>query len=167
MLTLVPETDSILKTPVTEDFNLSDPDTDPAELARFMIEFMHKNKGIGLAAPQIGLSYRVFVMGEEGFARPYFNPVILESSDRSIKYEEGCLSFPGLYINIVRPEEIVVEYENEYGDVKHERLSGIHARCFQHELDHLNGKVFISRAGGTALALARSRRKKNLRRLST
>lgn len=165
MLTLVSETDDILKHPITEKFNFSDPITDPEELASFMVNSMLKHNGIGLAAPQIGLSYRVFVMGNEKNASAYFNPTIIEASKDLDKKEEGCLSFPGLYIKIARPVSLIVEYQNIYGDVKQETLYGLWARCFNHELDHLNGILFTSKAGRTALSIARSRRKKHLRRM--
>ena len=165
MLNLVPETNSILKTRIM-DFDLSNPCTDPDKLSKNMIKFMLKHNGVGLAAPQLGLSYRVFVMGEENNTLTCFNPTIIETSEDFDKIEEGCLSFPGLYIKIKRPKSLVVEFQDKNGKVHTDTLYSIWARCFHHELDHLNGTVFTSRAGGTALSLARSRRKKHLRRMA-
>ena len=166
MLTLVLETDQILRRPVAESFNFSDPCTDPEELARFMLKFMLEHNGIGLAAPQIGLEYKVFVMGDNSTSHVCFNPEIIEVSEDTEKYEEGCLSFPGLYVKIDRPRMVTVEFQTVNGELRRETFNGLWARCFQHELDHLNGVVFTSRAGKTALSLARSKRKNHLRRMA-
>lgn len=140
---------------------------DPELLVKTMHGFMLDNHGLGLAAPQIGLNYRMFIMGESGFYRSFWNPEIIEKSDELQKSEEGCLTFPGLFIKIPRAESVVVKATNEHGNLVEERFTGIWARCFLHEYDHLNGILFTERAGKTSLSLAKNRRKKLLKRMNT
>jgi len=111
-----------------------------------MIVFMKKNNGIGLAAPQIGVSKRLFVMEIDGTQRACFNPEIVDHSDDLTEYPEGCLSFPGEECKIKRPSAVSVRYQTVTGDWVQESLSGLTARCFQHELDHLNGITMHDRA---------------------
>lgn len=110
-----------------------------------MFEFMRTKKGIGLAAPQIGLSKRVFVMAVGDQIRACFNPEIVDVGPEKIEMVEGCLSFPGKSCIIKRPAEIAVRYQNYRGDWYAERLDGLMARCFQHELDHLDGIIMQDR----------------------
>lgn len=104
-----------------------------------MLELMKRERGIGLAATQVGMLKRLFVIEIDGRSRAYFNPEITESSQNLTEYDEGCLSFKGKSCIIKRPDEISVRYQNYKGDWYVERLSGLWARCFQHELDHLDG----------------------------
>lgn len=141
-------------------------DGDAEQLESAMIDFMIKNRGIGLAANQIGLTKRVFVMGSyniQGFPQPFalFNPVILESSQETILDQEGCLSYPGLYLSVKRPSWIRVAYQNSKGDAIEARLSGYLAKCFQHELDHLNGVCFVDKVSKLKLQLAMKKIRKN------
>ena len=108
-------------------------------LASEMIALMTRENGIGLAAPQIGISRRLFVMLIEDRYRVCFNPEILESSDMLVDFNEGCLSFPGDQCIIKRPDWVTVRYQDHAGTEISDRLYGLEARCFQHELDHLNG----------------------------
>lgn len=114
-------------------------------LADEMLAFMRANDGIGLAAPQIGRSLRLFVMEVHGRARACFNPEIVEASTDVSEFEEGCLSFPGESCTIARPDTIIVRYQNNQGDWMETNLVGLEARCFQHELDHLDGIVMHDR----------------------
>jgi peptide deformylase len=114
-------------------------------LAETMLEFMRTKKGIGLAAPQIGLSRRLFVMEVGGQIRACFNPEIVSSSPELVEMAEGCLSFPGKSCTLQRASELSVRYQNYRGDWYTERLDGLMARCFQHELDHLDGIVMQDR----------------------
>lgn len=114
-------------------------------LANQMLTLMRKNKGIGLAAPQIGLSKRLFVMDVNGTVRCCFNPEIVNSSNDTSDFEEGCLSFPGELCIIKRPSGVNVRYQNLQGTWIEETLTGLEARCFQHELDHLDGIVMHDR----------------------
>lgn len=114
-------------------------------LAHDLLKLMHREHGIGLAANQAGIDLRLFVMhiGDRYFH--CFNPEILGSSELEVYYPEGCLSFPGQECRIRRPESIIVRYADSRGTVTEELLSGLAARCFQHELDHLNGITMLDR----------------------
>lgn len=134
-------------------------DSDPIEIEKSMIDFMIENKGIGLAANQIGLNKRVFVMGSyniPGFPQPFalFNPKILEASENLILDKEGCLSFPGLFLTIKRPDWVVVEYQDSSGNTIEAKFDGYLSKCFQHELDHLDGICFIDKVSKMKLQLA-------------
>jgi peptide deformylase len=104
-----------------------------------MHSFMRRQNGIGLAAPQIGISRRIFVMSIQGWQRSCCNPDIGNFSEKSVFFDEGCLSFPGEHCIIKRPEWVDVRYQDSEGEWYTERFGGILARCFQHELDHLDG----------------------------
>ena len=120
---------------------------------------MLSHDGIGLAANQIGLPYRVFAIK----ANPVlvcFNPRIVDYSKETIVLEEGCLTFPGLYLKIKRPRDIKCRFTYPNGETITKTFTGATARIFQHELDHLNGILFTEKVGPTALALAKIRMKK-------
>jgi peptide deformylase len=108
-------------------------------LAESMHNFMRTQNGIGLAAPQIGISKRLFVMEVSGTKWNCFNPEIVESALTLVDWDEGCLSFPGDRCIIKRPLWVGVRYQDHEGSWKEETLDGLAARCFQHELDHLDG----------------------------
>jgi peptide deformylase len=109
------------------------------QLADSMLDLMRREHGIGLAATQVGISKRLFVMEINGVTRACFNPEIVNTSKELVDFDEGCLSFPGESCTIKRPEQIEVRYFNLQGQEIKEALSGLEARCFQHELDHLDG----------------------------
>lgn len=156
ILTLVHHTDAILKKE-TETFDFINPPTDPIQLAKDLYETMVVNKGLGLAAPQVGLSYRAFAL----YAVPgivCFNPRVVDSSNETVVLEEGCLSFPNLFLNVKRPRRIKVRYQEPNGEPQTKVLDGITARCFMHELDHLNGITHTQRAN--KIHLDRAMRKK-------
>ena len=127
------------------DFDFQDPLIDPIEFAFSLVHTMVTNKGIGLAANQLGLPYRAFVMQAQPFIVCY-NPKIVDMSIKQIVLEEGCLSYEGLFIKIKRPESIKVRYTEPNGEIQTRMLVGLSSRIFQHELDHLNGLLFIDRA---------------------
>jgi peptide deformylase len=140
-------------------------DQDAAELEKAMCNFMVENKGIGLAANQIGIAKRVFVMGSnniDGFPPPFalFNPRIVEASQEQMIDKEGCLSYPDLWINVKRPAVIKVEYQDSQGNVHEAAMSGLIARCFQHELDHLDGVCFVDKVSALKLQLAMKKLRK-------
>ncbi|MGP1356307.1 peptide deformylase [Roseicyclus sp.] len=118
-------------------------------LADDMLETMYDAPGIGLAAPQIGVSSRLVVLDcvkEEGAApRPLamFNPEIVAASDETSVYEEGCLSIPETFADVTRPAEVTVRWMDRDGNPAEETFGGLWATCVQHEIDHLNGKLFI------------------------
>jgi len=119
------------------------------KLAVGMMGYMVEKKGIGLAAPQVGISKRLFVMYSEDWQdkfKYFFNPSVLESSKQTNIDTEGCLSFPGEYLEIERPNWIKVEYHDYLGTkFSDEELIGYTVRCFLHELDHLDGITFNER----------------------
>ncbi len=119
-------------------------DDSTAELAQDMIETMIKGKGIGLAGPQVGLLQRIFTV-KTGSARPlvFINPVITATSPETACFEEGCLSIPEQYSEVKRPESVQVQAWNEKGRPFTIETGGLLATVIQHELDHLNGILFI------------------------
>jgi len=121
--------------------------------------------GIGLSANQCGVFERVFVIGTDHFQIACVNPKIIATSEDTIKESEGCLSFPGLYVKIDRPSWIDVEFIDEMGSVKQMRLEGVTARCFQHELDHMNGIRMVEKVGPVALQLARQKQEKMIKKI--
>jgi peptide deformylase len=148
----------------TESFDFNNPPVPPRYLAVSLIETMVQNRGIGLAANQVGLPYRVFVMGAQNVAFACFNPEILETEGEETVHE-GCLSFPGLYLKVKRPFKIKVRYTEMNGNTKDVMFDGLTARIFQHELDHLNGVKFTSLVGPAALDIAKQKVKKNLKKM--
>jgi peptide deformylase len=123
------------------------------KIAEEMIETMHQDKGIGLAGPQVGLMKRIFVIHIEGdIPRVFINPSILETSQERVKLEEGCLSIPGVWADVVRPESVRVQAWNEKGRPFTLEADGIMARAIQHEYDHLEGTLFIDRLPETRRA---------------
>ncbi len=119
------------------------------KFAQDLITIMHVEDGIGLAAPQIGISKQIIAVDaselvEDEYARVFINPEILESSGEWV-VEEGCLSIPNVREEVTRPEQILLKYQNEEGEVFEESYSGWVARILQHEIDHLNGILFVDR----------------------
>lgn len=133
---------------------VSDVNDEIRELLADMLETMYDAKGIGLAAIQIGVPLRVIVMdlvwgkegaGEARLPRYFINPEIIEASNDMRPYEEGCLSVPEYYEEIERPAKIKLKYLNENGEEIIEDADNMFATCIQHEIDHLNGIVFIDK----------------------
>lgn len=113
------------------------------QLIDAMFETMYAARGIGLAAPQVGRSERLAVVDVDDEPMVLINPEIIESSSATEKGEEGCLSIPDIYGDVVRPESIRIRAMDRDGNVFERDASGLLARCMQHELDHLHGKLFI------------------------
>lgn len=142
---------------------------DPHKLEAEMIAIMSANNGIGLAANQIGLDARIAVIGSHqitGFITPqaFINPVITNASETYKIDREGCLSFPGLWLNVRRPEWIEMSYQNPKGDVIEVRADGYLAKVLQHEIDHLHGICFTDRVGRVKLDMALKKMEKARRR---
>jgi peptide deformylase len=112
------------------------------KLVSDMWETMYFSKGVGLAAPQIGVALRIVVIDWENNRRLLINPEIIEK-DGEDRFEEGCLSFPGIYEEITRPNKIRVVYQDELGEERDEVIEGFLARVFSHEIDHLDAKLMI------------------------
>ena len=158
---LVPENDPILRE-VMPEFDFKNPPISPEELAHSLIETCKTNQGIGLSSNQCGLRYRVFVMGAGDEYVAFFNPKVLSSSEDTVHMEEGCLSFPLLGLRITRPAHVEVEYQDFTGATKYARFSGISARCFLHELDHMNGILYTDRVKPLAFESGKKKRQKLL-----
>jgi len=119
------------------------------DLVDFMITELKKEKGIGLAAPQVGKSIRLFICKEEHNTDKiyvFINPIIKKESKETNIIEEGCLSLPGLVGIVERPETIIIESKNLFGKRVKMKLTNMFARVFQHEFDHLEGILYIDRA---------------------
>jgi len=138
--------DPRLKKAAPQIADLSD---DLRRLADDMLETMYAAPGIGLAAPQVGVDTRLIVLDcvkEEGAAsRPLamFNPEVVATSDTRSVYDEGCLSIPDIYADVERPAEVTVRWIDRDGREQQEDFAGLWATCVQHEIDHLNGILFI------------------------
>ena len=117
------------------------------KLAQQLFQLMLQENGIGLASNQAGIDNRLFVMLINNKIYHCFNPIILETLNDDMYYTEGCLSFPNERLQIYRPNKILVKYHNAYGEETIEWLDGLASRCFQHELDHLNGITMHDRIG--------------------
>ncbi|WP_213545455.1 peptide deformylase [Vannielia litorea] len=128
-------------------------DRELQRLADDMLETMYDAPGIGLAAPQIGEMRRLLVMdcikddAEEPRPMVLINPEVVWTSEEKNTYEEGCLSIPEQYADVTRPAEVKVRWQGLDGAETEEQFSGLWATCVQHEIDHLNGKLFIDYLG--------------------
>lgn len=147
---------------------ITDVDDDLRELARDMIDVMYDEPGIGLAAPQVGASVRMFVIdtewNEEGGEKSpmvVLNPEISERAG-SITWEEGCLSVPDYVANVDRDATITLRGMDLEGNAIEERTEGLRAVCIQHEVDHLDGVLFIDRISRLKRSLYVKKRKKQL-----
>jgi len=164
MYELIEEASKVLRTPPPE-FDFENPKEDPKEIEKNMAEAMDKFGGIGLSANQVGLPYKMFVMktadkGTVGF----FNPKLTKASQDTDLMKEGCLSFPDIYLMIKRSKTIEFEYQDSDGEKHTLVLDGLAARCVQHEIDHLNGVIFLQRASRLKLERALKARPKEERK---
>ncbi len=114
-------------------------------LAAEMIKTMYAEEGVGLAAPQVGKPLRMFVADSGEGAQVFINPQITGTSPDMVEMEEGCLSIPGFYEKVLRPESVRVQAQDESGKRRVVEASGYMARIIQHEYDHLDGVLFIDR----------------------
>lgn len=156
---LVPEHHPALKMCLPK-FDFKNPPVDPNKFASSLVETCKKHNGLGLSANQCGYEHRVFVMGTGDNYVAFFNPVIVWSSMEKSKMEEGCLSFLDLFLTVERPERIKVVYQDFNGETKEAEYTGLTARCFQHEIDHMNGFVYTQLAKPLALQMAMKKRSK-------
>ena len=128
---------------------VADLSDDLRRLAADMLETMYDAPGIGLAAPQIGLHHRLIVLDcvKEKAAAPrplvMFNPEIIATSDDRNTYEEGCLSIPDQFADVTRPAAVSLRWIDQNGSEQTEDFDGLWATCVQHDIDHLDGKLFI------------------------
>lgn len=156
---LVNETDPILKQQAERwDFENH---VNAAIIEREMLETMRAHNGIGLAANQVGLLRRVFVMKlADGREIGCFNPYIMVGDNADIEAEEGCLSFRNLWLKVKRSDKITAAYLDNTGKQCIIELGGIDSRCFQHELDHLDGITFTEYVSDLKLKMARKKQRK-------
>jgi peptide deformylase len=136
-----------LRTPARR---ISKIDEEVRDLARSMLHSMYAARGIGLAAPQVGIHKQLLVIDldlEEAATPPLvlINPEITAASASFNTYEEGCLSIPKVYLEVVRPSTVEVSFRDEQGRPRRLKADGLLARCIQHEMDHLNGVLFVDR----------------------
>lgn len=147
MLKIIHFPNPILREKIPQ-FDFSNPSHDPIQLEKDLIETMFANDGVGLSANQAGIKARVFVMGDKndpGLAQAFFNPEVVAHVESMNDLEEGCLSFPGIYVKVKRPTKIKVRWQNSKGEPQEAELEDYTAKCFLHELDHLEGIVFKDR----------------------
>lgn len=142
-------------------------DGDLRQLAEDMVQTMHHAPGIGLAAPQVGRSERLAVIDLSVGAEPddlliLVNPRVVEVEDE-VREEEGCLSFPDLMLVVPRPRRVVVEYQDLEGNARKIEGEDLLARCLHHEIDHLDGVLFLQRVSSLKRDLARRKISKRIR----
>jgi len=155
---LAPVTSMLLYTRLPE-FDFTKPPVNPMEFASSLVETCKKYNGIGLSANQCGFTHRVFVMGTGDEYIACFNPKVLYTEGES-HMPEGCLSFPLLELKITRPKKITVSYQDFNGQEHTKTFEGLTARCFLHELDHMDGIVYTTKAKPLALEFGMKRMKK-------
>lgn len=161
MYKIVQFPDEILRQRIPE-FDFNNKNIDPILLEKDMLDAMYENNGIGLAANQIGLSYRVFVMGHKDnpqLGKAFFNPIVTSCTDELADLEEGCLSFPNTFVKIKRPVAIKAKWQNSQGQFEEGEFRGYDCKVFLHELDHLEGIVFKDRTSLLKWNLANKRKK--------
>ena len=144
-MNLVNANDPVLTTRCN-NFDFNNTPFDPIEFSKELVKFMYDSNGIGLAANQVGVPYRIFAMRGQPENFVCFNPRVVQPSEMQVVLEEGCLTYPGLYVKIKRPQHIRVRFQTPNGDTLTKQFTGMTARIFQHELDHLDGIVFYNKA---------------------
>ena len=160
---LIENTNTALTIPLSgcsEDMNRQ-------EMKDDLIETMEHYNGIGLSANQCGIMERVFVMYSDVKKREIiacFNPKIVTESDEEIFMDEGCLTYPGLWLKVKRPDGIEVTYEDENGEKQEKAMFGLEGRIFQHEYDHMIGTNFTKKVSKLRLDMARKRQKKQAKK---
>ena len=122
-----------------------------------MVETMRLANGVDLASNQVDIDRRYFVLEIDEIVKKCINPEILEILDDNVEMEEGCLSIPGIFKRVARPNKIKVRYLDENGNVVEEVMEGLWAKAFQHETDHINGMMFIDRLSPINKSLIRKR----------
>lgn len=137
----------------TEKFDFANPPENPIELYKNLAETMLHHGGIGLAAPQCGLQHNFFVIRSDPVIG-MFNAKIVDQGEELIEMDEGCLSYKGIILNIARPKNIKVRYTRPDGVTVTEMYTGMTARVIQHEISHVNGKVFLELCSNLQVVMA-------------
>ena len=156
---LIESTHPLLKLPIEK---CSD-EIDRNKVKEDLIDSMQSYQGIGLSANQIGIMERVFVMYSNVKEREIiacFNPQILTISKKKVLMDEGCLSYPGLWLKVSRPDGVEVSYEDENGELHKKAMFGLECRVFQHEYDHMEGTDFTQKVSNLKLNMALKRLEK-------
>ena len=156
MKNLVLEDDPILRKR-GQLFDFNNPQEDPIKLTEELLDAMVKYEGLGLSACQIGVDLKVFVMRFNGDAIACFNPRITYYSEKTTYMSEGCLSYPGLYFPVTRAQGINVTYSGKEGDEMTASFIDISAKVFQHEYDHMLGKLYLEYASDYMIRNARKK----------
>ena len=159
MRDLVLEDDPILRKRC-RPFDFDNPQEDPIKLTEELLNAMEKYEGMGLSACQIGVDLKVFVMRFNGDAIACFNPRITYYSEETTYMREGCLSYPGLYFPVTRSQGINAAYSGKEGDEMSGSFIDISAKIFQHEYDHMLGKLYVEYV--SAYMMRNARKKQNL-----
>lgn len=158
---LLPDTHPMLLRPMPQfDFAAPDAVVEARAIANTLKEAMKHYGGVGLAANQVGIEVRAFCMDTVDGPVVLFNPLVTWLSHDSISLEEGCLTFANLWLKIGRPKECQVRYTDEEGATQVLDLKGYEARCALHEMDHLDGVVFIRRVSRLKLEMAKKKARK-------
>jgi len=144
-MNLVKPNDPIL-TKSCEPFDFSNPAFDPIEFAQELVKHMYEWNGLGLAASQVGNPYRVFAMRGQPKNFVCFNPRVVQPAETEIVLEESSLTYPGLVVKIKRPQHVRVRFQTPNGDTRTETFTGMTARVFQHQIDHIEGVLYFNRA---------------------
>ena len=146
-LALLPFNDPLLKRkPAPFDFENNKEAA--KEIKKILIDKMFELGGVGLSANQVGLDMAVFVIGDgqvDGMQKAFFNPLIMGCGEEEDSMKEGCLSFPGLWLMVKRPKQVMIKYTDEEGEEKIESYEGVTSRVIQHEYDHMLGFNFTHR----------------------
>ena len=139
---LVKSTDPILSKELA-DVDLKNPGFDPKELKEKMVELMVSKRGLGLSACQVGLDYKVFIIGEnKENSMMFINPEVISVSEEPELHLEGCLSFPDMFVKMARPNLVEAKWYDEEMKEQSGSFEGYTARCFLHEFDHLYGVLY-------------------------
>ena len=161
--TLIESTNPLLRIKLSECSS----DLDREKVESQLIDSMKHYQGIGLSANQVGIMERVFVMYSDvkkGEIISCFNPKIVTQSETEVVIEEGCLSYPGLWLKVKRPDGIEVEYEDKTGEVQSKAMFGLECRIFLHEYDHMEGTDFTKKVSKIKLDRAKKRQSKMLKK---
>lgn len=148
----------------SEEWNFESPPMNASELAHDLVETMYANDGLGIAAIQVGIPLRVFAMRGHPENFVFFNPRIVMPGTEQVKLDEGCLSFPGLIVEIKRPRDIKIRAAGPSGEVFTKTLTGMSARVFQHEMDHLDGLLFYNKTNKYKRTMALKKADKYIKR---
>ena len=162
---ILPEGNVALNTKI-EEFDITQ--ISQPEIQTFIkrLKFTMKHyQGLGLSANQCGYKFRMFIIGSDSFQMTCINPKIIETFGEMKPLREGCLSYPALFLNVPRYENIRVEYYDEDTQKRDLTINGLTAQCFQHELEHLNGKTFTENIKPLALLMARKRQKNTIKKI--